>query len=57
MHEDKNKVVYVKGATEVNVGSPQEVYQVLEMGKMNRQVSVTSKFSIFEQNFCSLEFV
>ena len=48
VHEDKDKVVYVKGATEVNVGSPNEVYQVLEMGKMNRQVSVTSKFSIFK---------
>ena len=48
--------MYVKGATEVNVGSSQEVYQVIEMGKMNRQVSVTSKLPIILFSFILLAF-
>ena len=34
--------VYVKGATERFVSSPEEVYEVLEEGKSNRHVAVTS---------------
>lgn len=43
IHEDKNRVPYVKGATERFVGSPEEVMQAIEDGKANRMVAVTSK--------------
>lgn len=46
VHEDKDKVVYVKGATERFVSSPEEVFEVIEEGKSNRHVAVTSKFCI-----------
>ena len=45
VHEDKDKVVYVKGATERFVSSPEEVFEVIEEGKSNRHVAVTSKYS------------
>ena len=45
VHEDKDKVVYVKGATERFVSSPEEVFEVIEEGKSNRHVAVTSKLS------------
>ena len=45
MHEDKNKSVYVKGATERFVSSPEEVLEVIEEGKSNRHIAVTSKIS------------
>lgn len=44
IHEDKNRVPYVKGATERFVGSPDEVLQTIEDGKSNRMVAVTSEF-------------
>ena len=44
VHEDKDKVVYVKGATERFVSSPEEVFEVIEEGKSNRHVAVTSEF-------------
>ena len=37
-------MVYVKGATERFVSSPEEVFEVIEEGKSNRHVAVTSKF-------------
>lgn len=43
IHEDKNRVPYVKGATERFVGSPDEVLQTIEDGKSNRMVAVTSE--------------
>ena len=43
VHEDKDKVVYVKGATERFVSSPEEVFEVIEEGKSNRHVAVTSE--------------
>ena len=43
VHEDKNKSVYVKGATERFVSSPEEVLEVIEEGKSNRHIAVTSK--------------
>ena len=43
VHEDKDRVVYVKGATERFVSSPEEVFEVIEEGKSNRHVAVTSK--------------
>ena len=46
VHEDKDKVVYVKGATERFVSSPEEVFEVIEEGKSNRHVAVTSKSQI-----------
>ena len=45
VHEDKDKVVFVKGATERFVSSPEEVFEVIEEGKSNRHVAVTSKLS------------
>jgi len=42
VHEDKDRAVYVKGATERFVSSPEEVLEVLEEGKSNRHVAVTN---------------
>uniref|UniRef100_A0A646QHZ2 Kinesin-like protein n=1 Tax=Hemiscolopendra marginata TaxID=943146 RepID=A0A646QHZ2_9MYRI len=42
VHEDKNRVPYVKGATERFVSSPEEVLDVIEEGKVNRHISVTN---------------
>jgi len=42
VHEDKNRVPYVKGATERFVSSPEEVMEVIEEGKANRHVAVTN---------------
>ncbi|CAJ0599940.1 unnamed protein product [Cylicocyclus nassatus] len=42
IHEDKNRVPYVKGATERFVGTPDEVLQTIEDGKSNRMVAVTN---------------
>ena len=46
VHEDKDRAVYVKGATERFVSSPEEVLEVIEEGKSNRHVAVTSKANI-----------
>lgn len=43
VHEDKDRVPYVKGATERFVSTPEEVFDVIDEGKANRHVSVTSK--------------
>lgn len=42
IHEDKNRVPYVKGVTEQFVSTPEEVLAAIEEGKSNRQVAVTS---------------
>ncbi|KAL4222761.1 Kinesin-1 heavy chain [Mactra antiquata] len=42
VHEDKNKVTYVKGATERFVLSPEEVMEAIDEGKANRHVAVTN---------------
>ncbi|XP_065666641.1 kinesin heavy chain isoform X2 [Hydra vulgaris] len=42
VHEDRNRVPYVKGATERFVSSPEEVLGVISEGKANRHVSVTN---------------
>lgn len=44
VHEDKNRVPYVKGATERFVSSPEEVFEAIEEGKSNRHIAVTSKY-------------
>ncbi|KTF87023.1 hypothetical protein cypCar_00029253 [Cyprinus carpio] len=41
VHEDKNRVPYVKGCTERFVSSPEEVMDVIDEGKSNRHVAVT----------------
>jgi len=46
VHEDKNRVPFVKGATERFVSSPEEVFEVIEEGKSNRHIAVTSKYFI-----------
>lgn len=42
VHEDKNRVPFVKGATERFVGKPEEVFDVIEEGKSNRHIAVTN---------------
>uniref|UniRef100_A0A8D3DMF4 Kinesin-like protein n=1 Tax=Scophthalmus maximus TaxID=52904 RepID=A0A8D3DMF4_SCOMX len=42
VHEDKNRVPYVKGCTERFVSSPEEVMDVIDEGKDNRHVAVTN---------------
>lgn len=42
VHEDKNRVPFVKGATERFVSSPEEVFEVIEEGKANRHIAVTN---------------
>ncbi len=47
VHEDKDRLPFVKGATERFVSSPEEVLALLEEGKNNRHVAVTSNFRLF----------
>jgi len=42
VHEDKNRVPYVKGVTERFVTTPDEVFEVIEEGKSNRHIAVTN---------------
>uniref|UniRef100_A0A8C5A9S5 Kinesin-like protein n=1 Tax=Gadus morhua TaxID=8049 RepID=A0A8C5A9S5_GADMO len=42
VHEDKNRVPYVKGASERFVCSPEEVMDAIDEGKNNRSVAVTN---------------
>ncbi|XP_017336811.1 kinesin heavy chain isoform X2 [Ictalurus punctatus] len=42
VHENKNRVPYVKGCTERFVSSPEEMMQVIDDGKANRHVAVTN---------------
>ncbi|KAK7938969.1 hypothetical protein WMY93_002295 [Mugilogobius chulae] len=42
VHEDKNRVPFVKGCTERFVTSPEEVMDVIDEGKNNRHVAVTN---------------
>ncbi|XP_057708941.1 kinesin heavy chain-like isoform X2 [Corythoichthys intestinalis] len=42
VHEDKNRVPFVKGCTERFVSSPEEVMDVIDEGKANRHVAVTT---------------
>ena len=43
VHEDKDCIPYVKNLTERFVTSPEEVFEVIEEGKANRHIAVTSK--------------
>uniref|UniRef100_A0A3P9JW92 Kinesin-like protein n=1 Tax=Oryzias latipes TaxID=8090 RepID=A0A3P9JW92_ORYLA len=42
VHEDKNRVPFVKGCTERFVSSPDEVMDIIDEGKANRHVAVTN---------------
>ena len=42
VHEDKDRVPFVKGATERFVCNPDEVMALIEEGKQNRHISVTN---------------
>ncbi|XP_048874361.1 kinesin family member 5Aa isoform X7 [Brienomyrus brachyistius] len=42
VHEDRNRVPYVKGCTERFVSCPEEVMDVVDEGKANRHVAVTN---------------
>ncbi|KAM9321236.1 kinesin heavy chain [Gastrophryne carolinensis] len=42
VHEDKNRVPYVKGCTERFVSSAEEILDVIDEGKSNRHVAVTN---------------
>ncbi|XP_072304889.1 kinesin family member 5Aa isoform X2 [Eucyclogobius newberryi] len=42
VHEDKNRVPFVKGCTERFVSSPDEVMDLIDEGKSNRHVAVTN---------------
>ncbi|KAG7216665.1 hypothetical protein INR49_020987 [Caranx melampygus] len=42
VHEDKNRVPFVKGCTERFVCSPQEIMDAIDEGKNNRHVAVTN---------------
>ncbi|XP_037542178.1 kinesin heavy chain [Nematolebias whitei] len=42
VHEDRNRVPYVKGCTERFVSSPDEVMDIIDEGKANRHVAVTN---------------
>ena len=48
-------MVYVKGATERFVSSPEEVFEVIEEGKSNRHVAVTSKSLIIILKIISID--
>ncbi|EDV26785.1 uncharacterized protein TRIADDRAFT_54045 [Trichoplax adhaerens] len=42
VHEDKNRIPYVKNITERFVSSPEEVFEIIDEGKSNRHVAVTN---------------
>ena len=42
VHEDKNHIPFVKGATERFVACPEEVFKVIEEGKAKRHIAVTN---------------
>jgi kinesin family protein 5 len=48
IHEDKARGVYVKGLTDVYVGSEEEVYKVMQAGSASRSTSATSKLACLD---------
>ncbi|XP_034034880.1 kinesin heavy chain-like [Thalassophryne amazonica] len=52
VHEDKNRVPYVKGCTERFVSSPDEVMDVIDEGKANRHVAVTNMNEHSSRSHC-----
>ncbi|KAJ8415027.1 hypothetical protein AAFF_G00007250 [Aldrovandia affinis] len=52
VHEDKNRVPYVKGCTERFVSSPEEVMDVIDEGKSNRHVAVTNMNEHSSRSHC-----
>ena len=51
IHEDKARGVYVKGLTDVYVGSESEVYKVMRAGGASRATSSTSESSVIQMRF------
>ncbi|XP_061827772.1 kinesin heavy chain-like isoform X1 [Nerophis lumbriciformis] len=52
VHEDKNRVPYVKGCTERFVSSPEEIMDVIDEGKSNRHVAVTNMNEHSSRSHC-----
>jgi kinesin family protein 5 len=52
IHEDKNRVPYVKGVTERFVSSPEEVYATIAEGKSNRHIAVTNMNAHSSRSHC-----
>ena len=44
--ENKDKSVYVKGAKEVHINNPSEVFKVIDEGQANRHVAATGTISM-----------
>uniref|UniRef100_A0A1B0BDT2 Kinesin motor domain-containing protein n=1 Tax=Glossina palpalis gambiensis TaxID=67801 RepID=A0A1B0BDT2_9MUSC len=42
IHEDRNRKPYIKDITERCVSSPQDVFDIIEAGRLNRHISVTN---------------
>jgi hypothetical protein len=51
IHEEKNRGVYVKGLTDVYVGSEMEVFDVMKAGARSRVVASTRKWKKVRTNF------
>ncbi|KAL7678364.1 hypothetical protein ACOME3_004592 [Neoechinorhynchus agilis] len=52
VHEDKNRVPYVKNCTERFVSTPEEVMLVMEEGKANRHIAVTNMNEHSSRSHC-----
>ncbi|KAG7275121.1 hypothetical protein CRUP_024687, partial [Coryphaenoides rupestris] len=52
VHEDKNRVPYVKGASERFVCSPDEVMDAIDEGKNSRSVAVTTPRCATHASYC-----
>jgi hypothetical protein len=51
IHEEKNRGVYVKGLTDVYVGSEMEVFDVMKAGARSRVVASTRKWKNVRTDF------
>ena len=49
--ENKDKSVYVKGAKEVHINNPSEVFKVIDEGQANRHVAATgiNTYNLYDQ--------
>ena len=54
IHEEKNRGVYVKGLTDVYVGSEMEVFDVMKAGARSRVVASTRKCNTLMKRFHEL---
>jgi hypothetical protein len=51
IHEEKNRGVYVKGLTDVYVGSEMEVFDVMKAGARSRVVASTRKCKVVRTDY------